>query len=344
LVLKIADRRRLRKGGDSEGRPSAIFLSGSFPRSVPGGDVPDVRVPAILVCVVVSACAVTPPEVPSNYPSPPSADRAPEVTVLVSDIARRHRLVSSYDADRNRLEMNGKKGEVVLYPGTTVAVVNGARIPDMGTVRGGIGAFRLRVRDAARLEKALESGDGRGSGAVVRKEDPVRVAAPDPSWRVPLERTWRYVVIHHSGTRSGCAEEFHRHHRDVRGWDGLGYHFVIGNGTGSRDGQVEVGYRWPDQLTGAHAGRAPNGSNEMNETGIGICLVGDLQHDLPTRMQKRALRRLIGFLAAYCEIPENRVLLHKDVKVTTDCPGRHFPAGEFVNERRSVPRAFRQRP
>ena len=29
----------------------------------------------------------------------------------------------------------------------------------------------------------------------------------------------------------------------AKGWDELGYHFVIGNGTDTRDGQVEVGSR-----------------------------------------------------------------------------------------------------
>ena len=35
-------------------------------------------------------------------------------------------------------------------------------------------------------------------------------------------------------------------HRD-RGFDELGYHFVIGNGTNSGDGQIEVGPRWTKQ-------------------------------------------------------------------------------------------------
>ena len=53
---------------------------------------------------------------------------------------------------------------------------------------------------------------------------------------------WLYIVIHHSATPAGSAAQFDRSHRQ-KGWDELGYHFVIGNGTGSRDGQIEVGPR-----------------------------------------------------------------------------------------------------
>src|SRR4051812_3753672 len=51
---------------------------------------------------------------------------------------------------------------------------------------------------------------------------------------------WQYIVIHHSATPSGSAAAFDRMHR-AKGWDELGYHFVIGNGTMSGDGQIEVG-------------------------------------------------------------------------------------------------------
>ena len=57
---------------------------------------------------------------------------------------------------------------------------------------------------------------------------------------------WTCIVIHHSATDEGNAERFDRMHK-AKGWDELGYDFVIGNGTDTRDGQVEVGPRWPVQ-------------------------------------------------------------------------------------------------
>jgi hypothetical protein len=138
------------------------------------------------------------------------------------------------------------------------------------------------------------------------------------AWRVPLRRTWQYIVVHHSATSSGSASAFHEAHRK-RDWDGLGYDFVIGNGNGSPDGRVEVGYRWREQRDGAHAG-----DKLMNQRGIGICLVGDFTKSRPTAAQMRALRRLCAFLGDYCGIPPQNLRRHSDFRDTA-CPGPNFP-------------------
>src|SRR4051794_30602690 len=72
----------------------------------------------------------------------------------------------------------------------------------------------------------------------VPQPHPYQYLAPRPAqnpW-VPLAdaapRPWRWIVIHHSDTKTGCAAAFDRYHKDVHHWDELGYHFVIGNGTG----------------------------------------------------------------------------------------------------------------
>ena len=67
-------------------------------------------------------------------------------------------------------------------------------------------------------------------------------------------------------------------HRRDNQWDELGYHFVIGNGTHTGDGQVEVGSRWGKQKHGAHC-KTPD--NYYNDHGIGICLVGNFENSNP---------------------------------------------------------------
>lgn len=138
---------------------------------------------------------------------------------------------------------------------------------------------------------------------------------------------WRYIVIHHSATDEGNAEIFDKHHRNVRGWaHGLGYHFVIDNGTaGTRDGQVEVSRRWINQWDGAHAGNAT-----YNRYGIGICLVGDFEHSRPTPAQMAALADLCAALMERYNIPLSNVIGHKDINPKhTICPGRYFPMSEL---------------
>ena len=88
-----------------------------------------------------------------------------------------------------------------------------------------------------------------------------------------MEKKWTAIVIHHSGTKNGDTAIFDKWHRENNHWEGVGYDFVIGNGSNSGDGQVEVTYRWQKQVTGAHCGGTPG--NWANKDGIGICLVGD---------------------------------------------------------------------
>jgi LysM repeat protein len=135
---------------------------------------------------------------------------------------------------------------------------------------------------------------------------------------------WRYIIIHHSVTDEGDATSLDTiHYR--RGFNrGLGYHFVIDNGTTTKvDGQIEASPRWVKQMDGAHCN-----VGGMNQCGIGICLVGDFTHHEPTRKQMDALVLLVNTLRRYYRIPLSRVLGHRDVK-PTECPGKSFPWKEF---------------
>lgn len=132
-------------------------------------------------------------------------------------------------------------------------------------------------------------------------------------------RPWKWIVIHHSATPGGSASVFDRMHRD-KGWDELGYHFVIGNGTDSGNGQVEVGTRWPRQKWGAHA-KTPD--NRFNDYGIGICLVGNFDIENPTPQQMQALGKLTAYLMRTYKVPAGNIIGHRDTKAT-DCPGKNL--------------------
>ncbi len=142
---------------------------------------------------------------------------------------------------------------------------------------------------------------------------------------VPLQKQWRYVILHHSGTHSGSESSFDRYHREQKGWKGVGYHFVIGNGNGSPDGCIEVTFRWQEQMSGAHAG-----VNRYNRHGIGICLVGDFTEGEPTVRQMKSLVALVTYLQRRCGIPTPNILLHRQVKQTR-CPGENFPYAGFLS-------------
>jgi hypothetical protein len=136
--------------------------------------------------------------------------------------------------------------------------------------------------------------------------------------RVPANH-WMWIIIHHSDSDYGSAAIIDKWHRD-RGFDELGYHFVIGNGTNSCDGQIEVGPRWTKQKWGAHDNAL---DNRYNTNGIGICLVGNLNKYPPTPKQMHSLMRLVVYLMRTYNIPDDRVLGHGETK-TTQCPGRYM--------------------
>jgi hypothetical protein len=149
--------------------------------------------------------------------------------------------------------------------------------------------------------------------------------APQPAFVVPAEWSpkarpngWKWIVIHHSATPGGGAKAFDRMHK-AKGWDELGYHFVIGNGTDTSDGLVEIGPRWTKQKWGAHAKTA---DNKYNNYGIGICLVGNFDNERPTKAQVQSVSRLVAFLMKTYNVPAERVIGHGDTKAT-DCPGKN---------------------
>jgi len=152
----------------------------------------------------------------------------------------------------------------------------------------------------------------------------------EAGWLPPVEeRPWQWIVIHHSATDRGSAAVFDDWHRNGRKWDELGYHFVIGNGTASGDGLVEIGSRWPKQKHGAHT-KVWN-REEYNQVGIGICLVGNFEKTRPSRAQMEALARLVDWLSARYKIPDERIIGHGQV-CDTRCPGRHFSFDDLFRQ------------
>lgn len=204
----------------------------------------------------------------------------------------------------------------------------------------GVGLVASGCRQAAPVRPAAPPPAQRPSGPVAADRQPIPSRTPppqhrrpsgDPAWYPPggISKRWTTIVVHHSATSTGNARSFDRNHRE-KGWEELGYHFVIGNGTSSGDGVVEVGGRWRTQKHGAHC-KTPD--NYFNEHGIGICLVGDFNKSRPTPRQMASLQRLVAFLCDQCKIPDSRVTTHGLVTNKTECPGRNFP---IMSLRRSL--------
>jgi len=150
--------------------------------------------------------------------------------------------------------------------------------------------------------------------------EPARAQIDAPKDRL---RDWEYIVVHHSGTSGGNAKIFDYFHRQTRGMEnGMAYHFVIGNGSDSGDGQIEVGSRWLQQKQGGHLA-----SEALNEIAIGICLVGDFStHRLGPR-QTASLIELVQYLRKLQPDSKLKFRLHREINTKpTECPGKLFPS------------------
>lgn len=124
------------------------------------------------------------------------------------------------------------------------------------------------------------------------------------------------ITVHHSGEAGNLGEEpkelmrlFERNHK-AKGWACIGYHFII-----AKDGTVYEGR--PLKWQGAHAG----GDNNIGN--IGICVLGNFDHQYPSKVQKSALVDLLDRLCRTYRIQPRNVFGHCHFK-TTDCPGPHL--------------------
>lgn len=162
---------------------------------------------------------------------------------------------------------------------------------------------------------------------------PALVAAAGPSsletvfeLETPIEAgRWQGIVIHHSASPHGSGETLDREHRSI-GLNGLGYHFVIGNGNGASDGELHVGSRWLDQVAGAHT--AGPDSDWYNLNTIGICLVGDGDRRDFTPAQIQRLVQTVNELQRRLGLSASDVRLHRELAGISS-PGLRFPAASF---------------
>ena len=117
------------------------------------------------------------------------------------------------------------------------------------------------------------------------------------AWEVDTTK----AVIHHTASPDWPVERFRKIHIEERGWDDVGYHFII-----RKDGTIEEGRSLSKQ--GAHAKGYRNGW-------IGIALTG---YDEFTSLQLSSLKKLINKFG----------ILHLE-RHHNFCPGKGLNHGIF---------------
>ena len=175
-----------------------------------------------------------------------------------------------------------------------------------------------------------------------------------------------HIIIHHSATTDGPGEDWEairRYHMSYRidgvsvspeeferrraagqgvkfekPWSDIGYHLGIER----VNGELVVQAGRPMDRDGAHCPQLG-----MNKVGIGLCVVGNFDEEVPTLELRRTLFDLVLGLMERFGIPPERVLGHREVQAMAGvlpqlrktCPGRLWDMNEVrktLTERRRI--------
>jgi hypothetical protein len=111
---------------------------------------------------------------------------------------------------------------------------------------------------------------------------------------------WSSIEIFFSGTKAGSLQQ-------PTGAVDMNCHFVICNGAGAGDGEIQTTEQWQKQWS-IQASRTWQGSDKT----IRICLIGDGVGTLPTDYQMKRLEMLLEALCRKFRIPAASVYLPTD--------------------------------
>jgi LysM repeat protein len=134
---------------------------------------------------------------------------------------------------------------------------------------------------------------------------------------------WKNIIGHHSAIKQGNAKIYGRSHKERGMKNGLAYHFVIGNGIDSGDGEIEIGSRWTKQIEGGHVK-----SRKYNLNSIGVCVIGDFNKSRPSSKQIAAFEELVAYLKYDLLGGKPKFMVHRELEQTA-CPGKNFPVSSL---------------
>jgi hypothetical protein len=137
----------------------------------------------------------------------------------------------------------------------------------------------------------------------------------------PHPARWKSIYVHHSRTPAGNAAAL------SRGDAGCGDHFVVGNGNGAVDGEIQFTRRWNLQQP---ADPAP-GEISVDGLCVSICVVGDLDRGAPTPTQLKRLEFLVQTLQERLRIPASEVWMFDRANSAAGA-GQFFPKSVFQSQ------------
>ena len=133
------------------------------------------------------------------------------------------------------------------------------------------------------------------------KLDPIQQAICSRATQAPGR--WESIEVYYSGTKAGNIEQI-ASLSGLASSDDINCHFVVCNGLGGSDGQIQTTEKWQKQWS-IRPGPTWQGSDRT----IRICLVGDAVSVPATNFQLKRLEMLLEALCRKFHIPADNVYL-----------------------------------
>jgi len=124
-----------------------------------------------------------------------------------------------------------------------------------------------------------------------------------------------YIIIHHTKRNNDFPSFIKFRHKYLRGWEDIGYHYLIGNVRPfTKNGKLYFGRS--ENLEGAHA-------SGHNKDSLGICLIGNFDKISPNEKQFETLFSFLEQKIKQHNIPLENIIGHNELQnVIKSCPGK----------------------
>ena len=133
-------------------------------------------------------------------------------------------------------------------------------------------------------------------------DDAINAYKPSSSGRVAGSKRWRRIEVFYSKTAGGNVEQI-ASLNGLRNSEDLNLHFLICNGRGGQDGQIQASERWKKQWS-----CVPGGSWYGNSKTIRVCLVADGASFPPSEFQIKRTNLLLEALCRKFNISADKVV------------------------------------
>lgn len=129
--------------------------------------------------------------------------------------------------------------------------------------------------------------------------DPIQQAIDSRATQTPGR--WESVEVYYSGTKAGNLDQLASLSGQASS-DDINCHFVICNGLGGGDGQIQTTEKWQKQWS-----VIPDHTWYGSSRTVRICLVADGKHVRPTSAQIKRAEALVESLAVKFNVPASKI-------------------------------------